>query len=194
MNFLPKRTRLVSLLLSLSVFRLLSCNQNSTHTNTEDENTASAKEENLPRKSFSAPGEFHNYIINEQKKIARLVKALIENSDEIKDNKAKTLKRLEELEAQARRSLDSLNAVNPYEGGEKLLAAAKTLFRFYSESIVKKLRNMIAIIHTPKENYTAAHINDAYVLFQEAMEKEKVLDKAFKDAEAAFARQHRLEL
>ena len=197
LNNLPK-----ALLLLFLAFALTSCGSKSEETSNDEEEVSETSDaddgeekmastnadEDVPE-SFGDPIDFNDYIIEQQTKIMRLVLEL-SNSDAMATDMKKARKMLAKIDEQTHRSIDNLNAVEPYEGGEDLLKAAKDLFRFYGEDMIDSYKELMDIAEKGRENITDADIESIDQIVAEITEKEKGLDNAFASAQQAFARQH----
>jgi hypothetical protein len=84
-------------------------------------------------------------------------------------------------------SIDALDKLEPYTGGEELKAAAMDLFMYYKEISEGPWMKAVMIVQEAGDNLTDEQAEEVQRLFAEAGEREKEFDAQFAAAQEAFA-------
>jgi hypothetical protein len=138
--------------------------------------------------SFAGNNEaiaYNDKIVSEQNKIGEAILAFSGNPNDFS---------LSGIKTQAERSLSVLKEMKPYEGDKKFLSAAKALFKFYGDITENEYKKILQLV-VDKKKYTQEEITQKINKLTESISKrEHPLDKAFQEAQIAFAQKYGFSL
>ncbi|MFH0865571.1 MAG: hypothetical protein V1904_05225 [Bacteroidota bacterium] len=139
--------------------------------------------------SFSSAVDYNNFIIGQQENIVNKMNELSEAIDA--ENYTDATTKQEELVKQCKSGIDSVKALDAYNGNTAFRDEAVTLFNFYKEISEKEYKEMLDILK--KENIAETDIQRMEEIRQDISKRENERDEAFGKAQKTFYKENDID-